>query len=87
MQSLIGIVLSIQDIEDIDFQSQTTSLAVRWSGFVHPHLDVKFEVSIGSLKGSSDIVAPIDPGPNMYFVKDGLQLQYFNVSMTVLIPV
>jgi hypothetical protein len=40
-----------QDIEDLDFQTDTTSMASRWSGFAHPHLDVTYKISIGSTYG------------------------------------
>lgn len=48
-----GIIL--QDIIDVDFTEESDSLAVRWKGFHHPHLPVKYSVCLGTTHGSCDV--------------------------------
>ncbi|KAL4221421.1 hypothetical protein ACF0H5_019679 [Mactra antiquata] len=36
----------IKDKYDVDFQIENTSLCVGWSGFIHPHEDITFNVQI-----------------------------------------
>ncbi|XP_060577218.1 uncharacterized protein LOC132734491 [Ruditapes philippinarum] len=36
------------DIDDIDFQTSTSKLTARWSGFEHPHEDINFTVCISN---------------------------------------
>ncbi|XP_060580924.1 uncharacterized protein LOC132737608 [Ruditapes philippinarum] len=36
------------DIDDIDFQTSTSKVTARWSGFKHPHEDIRFTVCISN---------------------------------------
>lgn len=45
----------IQDIEDIDFTTDNTSLAIKWSGFLHPHQTVAFRACVGSAPKLCDV--------------------------------
>ncbi|XP_071123173.1 uncharacterized protein [Mytilus edulis] len=67
--------IPLKDIEDIDFQADKTSIASRWSGFVHPHLDVTYRISIGSTKGGSDIISLKDVGSVTAHKETGLSLE------------
>ncbi|WAR05722.1 hypothetical protein MAR_021091 [Mya arenaria] len=39
------------DIDDIDFQSKTNVLALRWNGFYHPHSNVQYRICINDQNG------------------------------------
>ncbi|WAR04731.1 hypothetical protein MAR_020100, partial [Mya arenaria] len=39
------------DIDDIDFQSKTNELAVRWNGFYHPHSNIQFRICVQDKNG------------------------------------
>ncbi|XP_077997650.1 uncharacterized protein LOC144450798 isoform X2 [Glandiceps talaboti] len=63
---------------DIDFQTSTSTLHARWSGFQHAYLDVQYYVSIGTSPGGDDVVAftTVDGGQSSHSF-DGLQLEVF----------
>ncbi|CAG2231460.1 unnamed protein product [Mytilus edulis] len=44
-----------KDIEDIDFSTDKTSLAVSWTGFAHPHERVNFSGCVGTLPKMCDV--------------------------------
>ncbi|KAK3100189.1 hypothetical protein FSP39_015958 [Pinctada imbricata] len=67
------------DIDDIDYQTDTTSLSARWSGFEHPHLDVTYKFSVGSTKGSSDVVPETDVGSVTSYTSSSLSLTDFEI--------
>ncbi|VDI18543.1 Hypothetical predicted protein, partial [Mytilus galloprovincialis] len=46
-----------KDIEDIDFSTDKTSLAVSWTGFAHPHESVNFSGCVGTLPKMCDVSA------------------------------
>ena len=56
MKMIIRFLYS-QDIEDIDFTADKTSLALSWSGFVHPHQNVTFRACIGTVARSCDVAS------------------------------
>ncbi|XP_038051300.1 uncharacterized protein LOC119724354 isoform X2 [Patiria miniata] len=41
--------------KDIDVQMNTTSISARWFGFEHPHLDINYEIAVGSEGGPTDV--------------------------------
>ncbi|XP_076086914.1 uncharacterized protein LOC143057491 [Mytilus galloprovincialis] len=43
------------DIEDIDFLAATDHLAVRWTKFYHPHLNLSYYVCVGTAAGICDV--------------------------------
>ncbi|XP_070570802.1 uncharacterized protein [Ptychodera flava] len=43
--------------QDIDYQSSTSTLHCRWSGFSHQYLDVQYEVGLGTTPGDDDVIA------------------------------
>ncbi|CAG2222618.1 unnamed protein product [Mytilus edulis] len=82
-----GVVLDIdtEDKEDTDFQKVSSSMAARWSGFAHPHLDVTYSISIGTTMGGSDVVSLKDVGTSLAHQETGLSLTpyqtyYFTVT-------
>ena len=68
-----------KDIEDREFQTDRTSMAGRWFGFAHPHLDVTYSISIGSTKGGSDVISMKDVGNNLTHKETGLNLTPYQV--------
>ncbi|XP_038062737.1 uncharacterized protein LOC119733220 [Patiria miniata] len=61
--------------KDIDVQMSTASISARWFGFEHPHLDINYEIAIGSEGGASDVsVGFIDVGNATFYQLDGLDL-------------
>ncbi|XP_038057739.1 uncharacterized protein LOC119729229 [Patiria miniata] len=61
--------------KDIDVQMSTTSISARWFGFEHPHLDINYEIAIGSEGGASDVSDGfIDVGNATFYQLDGLDL-------------
>ncbi|XP_038050540.1 uncharacterized protein LOC119723761 [Patiria miniata] len=40
---------------DIDVQMNTTSISARWFGFEHPHLNINYEIAVGSEGGPTDV--------------------------------
>uniref|UniRef100_A0ABM0M5T3 Uncharacterized protein LOC102801709 n=1 Tax=Saccoglossus kowalevskii TaxID=10224 RepID=A0ABM0M5T3_SACKO len=63
---------------DIDFQTSRTSLHIRWSGFSHPYLDVRYEAALGTTPGEEDVVGfkAADVG-HTYLDFNGLNLENF----------
>ena len=45
----------LQSEPDIDSQVETSSIAARWYGFDHPHLDISYQFAIGTNPGTSDV--------------------------------
>ncbi|XP_063415906.1 uncharacterized protein LOC134697555 [Mytilus trossulus] len=74
-----GVIIDVdpQDIEDIDFQTSADSMSARWSGFAHPHLDVTYNISIGTTAGGSDVVSMKDVGKKLSHQESGLSLTPF----------
>ncbi|CAC5386461.1 unnamed protein product [Mytilus coruscus] len=77
--------IPFKDIQDLDFQTSTSSMAARWSGFAHPHLDVTYSISIGTTMGGSDVVSMKDVGTSPAHQETGLSLTpyqkyYFTVT-------
>ncbi|XP_022107048.1 uncharacterized protein LOC110988105 [Acanthaster planci] len=61
--------------QDVDMQTDTTSISARWYGFEHPHLDISYEIAVGSEGGDSDISGGyIDVGNVTSYHLDGLNL-------------
>ncbi|XP_052067298.1 uncharacterized protein LOC127706680 [Mytilus californianus] len=82
-----GVILDIdtEDTEDTDFQKVTSSMAARWSGFAHPHLDVTYSLSIGTTMGGSNVVSMKAVGTSLAHQETGLSLTpyqtyYFTVT-------
>ena len=50
---LFPLLFQFVDIDDIDFQTSTSKLVTRWSGFEHPHEDINFTVCISNASSSS----------------------------------
>ncbi|CAG2234222.1 unnamed protein product [Mytilus edulis] len=69
--------IPLKDIEDIDFQTSADSMSARWSGFAHPHLDVTYNISIGTTAGGSDVVSMKDVGTSLSHQESGLALTPF----------
>jgi hypothetical protein len=46
-----------KDIEDVDFTSNTRSIAVVWYGFHHQHGEIKFRVCLGTKPNICDILS------------------------------
>ncbi|CAG2242937.1 unnamed protein product [Mytilus edulis] len=77
--------IPFKDIQDIDFQTATNSMAALWSGFAHPHLDVTYRISIGTTMGGSDVLSMKDVGTSLVHKETGLSLSpyqkyYFTVT-------
>ncbi|CAC5386466.1 unnamed protein product [Mytilus coruscus] len=66
--------IPLKDIQDLDFQTSTSSIAARWSGFAHPHLDVTYSISIGTTMGGSNVVSMKDVGTSLAHQETGLSL-------------
>ncbi|XP_076085163.1 uncharacterized protein LOC143055975 isoform X1 [Mytilus galloprovincialis] len=47
--------IPIKDIEDIDFNAHTENLAVRWTKFYHPHLNLTYYICVGTASGICDV--------------------------------
>jgi hypothetical protein len=74
-----------QDIEDVDFHTDASSLVARWSGFTHPHLTVTYMISIGTTKGGNDVVSSENVGTVASYKKTGLGLVAFKVCINLYI--
>ncbi|XP_033751510.1 LOW QUALITY PROTEIN: uncharacterized protein LOC117335547 [Pecten maximus] len=83
-----GMVLDVQvgsdkdsvpytDIVDSDFQTDQTRLQVRWLNFDHPHLDITYQIAIGTTSGGSEIYGPSSVASNHTFEKTGLSLLHW----------
>lgn len=60
-------------------------MAIRWSGFEHPHLNVSYSISIGSSVGGSDVLQMTNVGTSRYYTHTGLNLQLLQVTVYKLI--
>ncbi|XP_063399976.1 uncharacterized protein LOC134684607 [Mytilus trossulus] len=69
--------LPLQDIQDVDFHTDASTLVARWSGFDHPHLTVTYTISIGTTKGGNDVVNSKNVGTSTYHEENGLSLDSF----------
>ncbi|CAC5360413.1 unnamed protein product [Mytilus coruscus] len=69
--------IPLKDIEDVDFQTSTTSISARWSGFAHPHLNVTYKIGIGTTAGGSEVVSMKDVGTSLSHQESGLSLTPF----------
>ncbi|CAC5360416.1 unnamed protein product [Mytilus coruscus] len=69
--------IPLKDIEDVDFQTSADSMSARWLGFAHPHLDVTYNISIGTTAGGSDVVSMKDVGTSLSHIELGLTLTPF----------
>ena len=70
---------------DIDIQTHTNSLAVRWHGFEHPYLNVSYKVGFGTLPGQDDVSGGykvVDDDTS--FELKGVTLEPFQVSYTTI---
>ncbi|CAC5370733.1 unnamed protein product [Mytilus coruscus] len=77
--------IPFKDIQDMDFQTATSSMAARWSGFAHPHLDITYKISIGTTMGGSDVLSLKDVGTSLVHKETGLSLTpyqkyYFTIT-------
>ncbi|KAK3581576.1 hypothetical protein CHS0354_031922 [Potamilus streckersoni] len=45
----------LRDLQDIDFQDNRKWIAVTWSGFYHPHLDILYSVALGTTPGGTNV--------------------------------
>jgi len=52
---MITSTLFFQDIVDIDFSIVSDKLSVEWKNFHHPHLDLYFNVCVGTTIGGCDV--------------------------------
>ncbi|CAG2200973.1 unnamed protein product [Mytilus edulis] len=66
-----------KDIEDRDFTPETTSLAVRWTGFIHPHQHVNYSACIGTVPSTCDTSAMKTLETYNSYTFKGLNLQPF----------
>ncbi|XP_078597675.1 uncharacterized protein LOC144873854 [Branchiostoma floridae x Branchiostoma japonicum] len=62
---------------DADFQTITTTLSARWSGFLHEHQDISYQVGAGTSPGATDVVGFTSVGQNTEWSRDGLSLTSF----------
>ena len=69
---------------DVDVFLDPSELGARWVGFLHPHLNVTFSVSLGTQPFSQDVVAMTTVGENTSIVFDGA---YLNHSITYYVTV
>ena len=69
---------------DVDVLLDPSELGARWEGFLHPHLNVTFSISLGTRPFSQDVVAMTTVGENTSYVFDGT---YLNHSTTYYITV
>ena len=72
---LEGTGLSLHD-QDVDVLIDPESLSSRWIGFVHPSLPLTYTVSLGSLPGSNNIVAPISVGTQFSYIFNNVFLEH-----------
>ncbi|XP_072034094.1 uncharacterized protein [Amphiura filiformis] len=81
-----GVVLDVEstqgegfgEVRDIDVQPHTDSLAIRWYGFQHPHLNITYKVSFGAEPGQSELTdGYISVGNNHSFEATELSLVPF----------
>lgn len=70
----------IQDNEDIDFTTSTSTLSAQWSGFFHVYLDVDFKFRAGTTQGGGDVFPQTDVGRNQTYTATGLLLKNFKVN-------
>lgn len=70
-----------QDIDDVDFSMDLSSLSARWVGFAHPHQSIKYKIFIGTSSGSSDVTGVIDMGSKTECTVQGLTLTLYQVSV------
>ncbi|XP_060578984.1 uncharacterized protein LOC132735961, partial [Ruditapes philippinarum] len=77
-------IVQFVDIDDIDYQTSTSKLTARWSGFEHPHEDINFTVCISNTT-IKDIVtcANIDSGNRHTFY--GLNLKPYQTYFQIVI--
>ncbi|XP_066300827.1 uncharacterized protein [Branchiostoma lanceolatum] len=64
-------------VEDADSQINNTALAVRWSGFSHAHLDVSYDVGVGSTPGDDDVVRFSSLGMDVTTTTIEVDLEFF----------
>ncbi|XP_061176006.1 uncharacterized protein LOC133184957 [Saccostrea echinata] len=72
-----GIVMDIEEIEDIDYTSSKNSLSARWTGFSHAYLDVTYSFRVGTSPGAANVVPQKDIGKNNSHTENGLSLVFF----------
>lgn len=70
----------IQDKEDIDFTTSTSSLSAHWTGFFHVYLGVDFKFRAGTTPGGGDVFPRTDVGRNQTYTATGLTLENFQVK-------
>ncbi|XP_022102003.1 uncharacterized protein LOC110985345 [Acanthaster planci] len=70
-----AVIVNLGVAKDIDVQMDTTSISARWFGFEHPHLEVSYDIAVGSERGSSDVSGSfISVGNATFYQLDGLDL-------------
>ncbi|XP_019633113.1 PREDICTED: uncharacterized protein LOC109476570 [Branchiostoma belcheri] len=62
---------------DADFQTTATTLSARWSGFLHEHRDISYQVGAGTSPGGTDVVGFTSVGQNTEWSRTGLSLTSF----------
>ncbi|XP_022105050.1 uncharacterized protein LOC110986986 isoform X2 [Acanthaster planci] len=62
--------------KDIDVQMNTTSISARWFGFDHPHLNISYEIAVGSGRDDlSDVTHGfVNVGSATFYCLNGLDL-------------
>lgn len=75
----VQLIISVKDIEDIDFTTSTSSLSAHWTGFFHVYLDVDFKFRAGTKPGDGDVFPQADVGRNQTYTAKGLALENFKV--------
>ncbi|XP_060572684.1 uncharacterized protein LOC132730723, partial [Ruditapes philippinarum] len=72
------------DIDDIDFQTSTSKVTARWSGFKHPHEDIRFTVCISNAFSTDFIKCEQTTSTDQYTIS-GLNLtEYETYYQTVI---
>ncbi|CAH1250566.1 Hypp8875 [Branchiostoma lanceolatum] len=62
---------------DADFQTTATTLSARWSGFLHEHQDISYQVAAGTSAGATDVVGFTSVGQAVEWTRTGLSLSSF----------
>ena len=71
-----------QVAKDIDVQTNTSSISARWFGFEHPHLDITYEIAVGSQgPNTSDVTGGFENVGNVTsYHLENLQLEPLMVN-------
>ncbi|XP_053400999.1 uncharacterized protein LOC128557566 [Mercenaria mercenaria] len=70
VQDIDDTIEKFVDIDDIDYQTSTSKLTARWSGFEHPHEDINFTVCISNASSSDYMTCARSDVKNKYTFYD-----------------